>query len=78
MKENKKRWIKIIRDMKTKMCEEFIQEVDHKSCWKAAKYGKMRHQMIIKGIRNRRDIIETTKEGIAEELKRVAFPEGLI
>lgn len=30
-KENRKTWIRIVRDTKTKMWEEFIQEADHKT-----------------------------------------------
>lgn len=68
----------MVRDAKTKMWEEFVQEADHKSCWKAAKYGKIRHQMIIKGIRKGENDIESTEEGMVEELMKVTFPEMLI
>lgn len=35
----------------------------------------MRHQTIIKGIRNGRDTVKTSEEGIVEELKKVLLPE---
>jgi hypothetical protein len=31
--KNRKKWIRKVREAKTKMWEEFIQEADHKTCW---------------------------------------------
>lgn len=41
MNENRKKWIKMVRDVKMKMWDEFVQEANHKSCWRAVKYGKI-------------------------------------
>lgn len=74
-KKNRKAWIRMIRDAKMKMCEEFIQEANHKTCWKAAKYGKMRHQTIIRGIRGSTEVLEMMEEGISREHRKVSFLE---
>lgn len=50
-----------------------LRDADYKTCWRVAKYGKMKHQTIIKGIRNEEDRIVTSEEEIAEELRVLSF-----